>query len=81
MRVGVKYAKQAKVFDIIEVTGTGNCFKELKHHKTNFINHPTTRLVSPAENEIARIIKELLDSETGYIFTYFLLLIKIWKRF
>ena len=80
MRGGVKYAKQAKVFDIIEVTGTGNCFKELKHHKTNFINHPTTRLLSPAENEIARIIKELLDSETGYIFTYFLLLIKIWKR-
>ena len=64
MRGGVKYAKQAKVFDIIEVTGTGNCFKELKQHKTNFINHPTTRLLNPAENEIARIIKEILDSET-----------------
>ena len=64
MRGGVKYTKQAKVFDIIEVTGTGNCFKELKQHKTNFINHPTTRLLNPAENEIARIIKEILDSET-----------------
>ena len=60
-RVGIKHAKEAKVLDRIEIIGTGNCFITLKDHKTNFINHPTTRLINPAKNEIGRISKEILD--------------------
>ena len=60
-RGGIKHAKEAKVFDRIEVNGTGNCFITLKDHKTNFINHPATRLINPAKNEIGRISKEILD--------------------
>ena len=60
-RGGIKHAKEAKVLDRIEVIGTGNCFITLKDHKTNFINHPTTRLINPTKNEIGRISKEVLD--------------------
>ena len=48
----IKYAKQAY---------TSNCFITLKDHKENFVNHPTTRLINPAKNEIRRISKSILD--------------------
>ena len=35
-----------------EVNGIANCFITLKDHKENFLNHPATRLVNPAKNEI-----------------------------
>ena len=60
-RGGIKHAKEAKVLDRIEINGTGNCFMTLKDHKINFINHPTTRLINPAKNQIGRISKEILD--------------------
>ena len=50
-----------KVLDRTEVNGTGNCIITLKDHKINFINHPTTRLINPANNETGRISKEILD--------------------
>ena len=33
----------------------------MKDHKDNFVNHPTTRLLNPAKNEIGRICKTVLD--------------------
>ena len=33
----------------------------MKDHKSNFLNHPTTRLINPAKNEIGRINKQILD--------------------
>ena len=55
-----KYAKRANTFDRIEINGTSNCFITLKDHKENFVNHPTTRLINPAKNEIGRISKSIL---------------------
>ena len=58
---GIKYAKEANIQDEVEVNGTANCFVTLKDHRENFLNHPTTRLINPAKNEIERISKEILD--------------------
>ena len=58
---GIKYAKEANILDKVEVNGTANCFITLKDHKANFLNHPTTRLINPAKNEIGRISKQILD--------------------
>ena len=58
---GIKYAKGANILDKVKVNGTTNCFITLKDHKTNFLNHPTTRLINPAKNEIGRISKQILD--------------------
>ena len=58
---GIKYAKGADIFDRMEINGTSNCFITLKDHKENFVNHPTTRLINPAQNEIGRISKSILD--------------------
>ena len=58
---GMKYTKRADVFDRIEINGTINCFITLKDHKENFVNHPTTRLINPAKNEIRRVSKSILD--------------------
>ena len=45
----------------INCEGTASCFITLKDHKVNFLNHPTTRLINPAKNEIGRISKQILD--------------------
>ena len=58
---GIKYAKDANILDKAEVNGAANCFVTLKDHKDNFFNHPTTRLINPAKNEIERISKQILD--------------------
>ena len=36
-------------------------FITLKDHKENFANKPTVRLINPANNEIGRISKCILD--------------------
>ena len=38
-----------------------NCFITLKDHNPNFYNKPTVRLLNPAENELSRISKTILD--------------------
>ena len=58
---GIKYAKQKNIHDKVEVNGTANCFITLKDHKANFSNHPTTRLINPAKNEIGRTSNQILD--------------------
>ena len=58
---GIKYTKEANILDKVELNGTANCFITLKDHKANFLNHPTTRLINPAKNEIGRISKQILD--------------------
>ena len=56
---GIKYPKRADMFDRIEINCTSDCFITLKDHKENFVNHPTTRLINPAKNEIGS--KSILD--------------------
>ena len=59
---GIKYAKEANILDKVEVNGTVKCFITLKDHKANLTilqNHPTTRLINPAKNEIGRISKQI----------------------
>ena len=56
-----RYAKRADMFDRIEMNGASNCFITLKDYKENFFNYPTTRLISPAKDEIGRISKSILD--------------------
>ena len=34
------------------MNNTGNYFVTLKDHKDNFMNHLTTRLIYPSENEV-----------------------------
>ena len=58
---GIKYPKKAKKLDKGEVNSRANCFITLKDNKANFLNQPTARLINPAENEIRRISKYILD--------------------
>ena len=51
---GIRYTKRADLFDIIEISGTNNCFITLRDHKGNFVSHPIARL-NPAKNEIFTI--------------------------
>ena len=43
---GIKNAKQADVFNRIEINDTSSYFITLKYHKVNFLNHPTTILIN-----------------------------------
>ena len=43
------------------INGKNNCFITLKDHKENFLNNPRTRLLNPAENELGKISKAILD--------------------
>ena len=54
-----RYAKRADIFDRIEINGAS--LETLKDYKENFFNHPTTRLINPAKDEIRRISKSILD--------------------
>ena len=45
----------------MEINGTGNSFVNLKDHKENFANRPTTRLINPSKNKMGRISKHILD--------------------
>ena len=58
---GIRYAKDSKVLDKIEVNAENNCFITLKDHKENFVNSPKTRLINPAKNEIGRVSKVILE--------------------
>ena len=37
-------------------------FIALKDHKDNFANHPTCRLINPAESELGKVSKQILDN-------------------
>jgi len=46
----------------MSVNAETNSFITLKDHKENFENHPTTRLINPAKNEVGRISKHILEN-------------------
>ena len=60
-KLGIKFAKDKKVHERMQVNGTGESFITLKDHKENFNSNPKTRLINPAKNEIGRISKNILD--------------------
>ena len=39
-----------KVIKRMETNEDGNSFITIKHHKENFDNHPSVRLINPAKN-------------------------------
>ena len=45
----------------METHEEGNSFHTIKDHKENFDNHLTVRLINPAENELGRISKLILE--------------------
>ena len=45
----------------METHEEGNSFYTIKDHKENFDNHLTVRLINPAENELGRISKLILE--------------------
>ena len=60
-KLGIKFGKDKKIHERMQVNGTGESFITLKDHKENFNNNPKTRLINPAKNEIGRISKNILD--------------------
>ena len=57
----ILYAKRVDIFDRIKINSARICFITLKDHTENFVNHPTIRLINPAENKVGRISKSILD--------------------
>ena len=49
-----------KVIKRMETNEDGNSFITIKHHKENFDNHPSVRLINPAKNQLGRISKLIL---------------------
>ena len=49
-----------------------------KDHKANFLNHPTTRLINPAKNEIGGISKQILHQINPKL--YEILKVNEWKN-
>ena len=74
----IKYAKEVNILNKVELIGTANCFITLEDHKTNFLNHPTTRLINPAKNEIERISKQILDQINSKLWE--ILKVNEWKN-
>jgi len=46
----------------MSINAENNSFITLKDHKENFENNPSTKLINPAENEIGRISKHILQN-------------------
>ena len=58
---GKKLMKDKDVLNRMLTNGNNECFITLKDYKPNFKNNPKVRLINPAENEIGRISKNILD--------------------
>ena len=54
-------AEKLELADRIEASAPRDSFITLKDHKPNFINNPTSRLISPCKSEIGIISKNILD--------------------
>ena len=48
-KAGIRFGKDAKVIDKMEINTRNDCFIILKDHKENFENNPKTRLINPAK--------------------------------
>ena len=53
--------EKLRIDDRVETTATKEAFITLKHHKDNFENKPTCRLISPSKQEIGKISKQILE--------------------
>ena len=53
--------RDKKVIKRMETNEKGNSSITIKDHKENFDNHPTVQLINPAENELGRISKLILN--------------------
>ena len=45
----MKFPKEVKIVDKVNVNGITNCFITMKYQKANFLNHPITTLVNTAK--------------------------------
>ena len=53
--------KNKTTLNRIEINGESNCFIAVKDHQENFANNPTTSLINPAKNKLARINQVILS--------------------
>lgn len=58
---GKELIKDNPVINRMTINAENNSFITLKDHKENFQNHPKTRLINPAKNELGRISKTILE--------------------
>ena len=54
-------AAKLKLDDKMQKYSNKECFVTLKDHKKNFIGRPECRLISPAKNELGRVVKIKLE--------------------
>ena len=53
------------ILDQLDINSKNICFITSKDYKENFLNNPTVRLINPAENELGRISKAIIDKITN----------------
>ena len=61
---GKKLIMDKEIIKRMETNKENNSFITIKIHKENFDNHSTVRLVHPAEKELWRISKLILDKNS-----------------
>ena len=54
-------AKKLQLDGRVNATAKREAFITLKDHKPNFANNPTCRLINPAQSEIGKVSKQILD--------------------
>ena len=57
---------EKEILDRMDINSKNACFITLKDHKEN---NPTVRLINPAENELGRISKAILDNINKRLYT------------
>ena len=56
------------IIDRMDINTESNCFIIIIDHKENFLNHPEVQIINPAENELGRIRKTILDNINKKLF-------------
>ena len=55
-------AQELNIDNRTEKIAKQQAFITLKDHKENFANHPTCRPINPAESELGKVSKQILDN-------------------
>ena len=61
---GKNLIRDKEIIKRMEANGENNSFITIKTHKENFDSHSTVRLIHPAEKELQRISKLILDKSS-----------------
>ena len=75
---GKEILKSKEALHRLDINAESNCFFTLKDHKENFQNNATVRLINPANNDIGRISKVILDKINSSLIKH--LKVNQWKN-